>query len=172
MHPLRLAVAVSAISLAVPASAQAPLNANQQLARTIFQELVETNTSNMTSGTTVAAEAIAKRFRTAGFPDSDIFTGGVRADKFNVVLDLMAHLLKPAQQALTWDKGYFYPGPAVKNVPITMAPKASQDVIRDFGRAEYADWTAKRPHAQPLDAQAMVKAFHIWDTDVGAQKFK
>ena len=97
---------------------------------------------------------------------------GVPADKLNVVLDLMAHLLKPGQQALTWDKGYFYPGPAVKNVPITMAPKASQDVIRDFGRAEYADWTAKRPHAQPLDAQAMVKAFHIWDTEVGAQKFK
>src|SRR6266478_6462774 len=84
---------------------------------------------------------------------------GVPADKLNVVLDLMAHLLKPGQQALTWDKGYFYPGPAVKNVPITMAPTASQDVIRDYGRAEYADWTAKRPHAQPLDAQAMVKAF-------------
>ena len=97
---------------------------------------------------------------------------GVPADKLNVVLDLMAFLLKPAQEALTWDKGYFYPGPAVKNVPLTMAPKASQDVIRDFGRAEYADWTAKRPHAQPLDAQAMVKAFHIWDTEVGAQKYK
>lgn len=97
---------------------------------------------------------------------------GVSADKQSVVLDLMAHLLKPAQQALTWDKGYFYPGPAVKNVPITMAPKESQDVIRDFGRAEFAEWTTKQPHAQPLDAEAMVKAFKIWDTEVGAQKFK
>jgi len=97
---------------------------------------------------------------------------GVAADKSAVVFDLMAYLLKPAQQALTWDKGYFYPGPAVRNVPITMAPKESQDVIRDYGRAEYADWTAKRPHAQPLDAEAMVKAFKIWDTEVGAQKFK
>ncbi|HYW55625.1 MAG TPA: extracellular solute-binding protein [Polaromonas sp.] len=97
---------------------------------------------------------------------------GVSADKMPVVLDLMAHLLKPAQQALTWDKGYFYPGPAVKNVPLTMAPKESQDVIKEFGRSEYADWTAKRPHAQPLDAEAMVKAFKIWDLEVGAQKFK
>ena len=97
---------------------------------------------------------------------------GVPVERLNVVLDLMAHLLKPQQQAQTWDKGYFYPGPAVKNVPITMASKESQDVIKEFGRAEFADWTAKRPHAQPLDAEAMVKAFKIWDTEVGAQKFK
>ena len=97
---------------------------------------------------------------------------GVSAEKQNIVLDLMAHLLKPAQQALTWDKGYFYPGPAVKNVPITMATKESQDVIKEFGRAEFAEWTTKQPHAQPLDAEAMVKAFKIWDTEVGAQKFK
>src|SRR5450830_892908 len=97
---------------------------------------------------------------------------GVQADKLPVVLDLMAHLLKPQQQALTWDKGFFYPGPAVKNVPITMAPKESQDVIKEFGRSEFADWTAKQPHAQPLDAEAMVKAFRIWDQEVGAQKFK
>ena len=97
---------------------------------------------------------------------------GISAEKQNIVLDLMAHLLKPAQQALTWDKGYFYPGPAVKNVPITMATKESQDVIKEFGRPEFVEWTAKQPHAQPLDAEAMVKAFKIWDTEVGAQKFK
>lgn len=97
---------------------------------------------------------------------------GVPADKMPIVLDLMAHLLKPQQQALTWDKGYFYPGPAVKNVPLSMATKESQDVIKEFGRTEYAEWTAKQPHAQPLDAEAMVKAFRIWDLEVGAQKYK
>jgi putative spermidine/putrescine transport system substrate-binding protein len=96
---------------------------------------------------------------------------GVAADKLAVVLDLMAHLLKPKQQALTYDKGYFYPGPAVKNVPLSMAPQASQDVIKEFGRPEYEDWIAKRPHAQPLDSDAMVKAFRRWDEEVGAQKF-
>ena len=97
---------------------------------------------------------------------------GLQADKLPVVLNLMAHLLKPAQQALTYDKGYFYPGPAVKNVPLSMAPTESQNVIKEFGRTEFADWTAKQPHAQPLDADAMVKAFRIWDQEVGAQKFK
>lgn len=97
---------------------------------------------------------------------------GVPVDKQTIVWDVMAYLLQPAQQALTYDKGYFYPGPAVKDVPITMAPQASQDVIKEFGRPEYADWIANRPHAQPLESQALVKALRKWDEEVGAQKLK
>ncbi len=97
---------------------------------------------------------------------------GLSAEKQAVVIDVMAYLLKPAQQALTYDKGYFYPGPAIKNVPLTMAPKASQDVIKEFGRPEYAELIAKFPHVQPLEPQVMVKAFRIWDQEVGAQKLK
>jgi putative spermidine/putrescine transport system substrate-binding protein len=97
---------------------------------------------------------------------------GLSADKLAVVLDLMAYLLKPQQQALTYDKGYFYPGPAVKDVPVSMAPAESQEVIKEYGRPEYAEWTAKFPHVQPLDAKAMVEAFHKWDQEIGAQKTK
>src|SRR2546421_5964860 len=59
---------------------------------------------------------------------------GLSADKLAVVLDLMGFLLKPEQQALTYDKGYFYPGPAVKNGPVSMAPKERQDVIKESCR--------------------------------------
>jgi putative spermidine/putrescine transport system substrate-binding protein len=97
---------------------------------------------------------------------------GVTGEKLDVVLDLVAFLLKPEQQAMTYDKGYFYPGPAVKNVPVSMAPKESQDVIREFGRAEYDGWLAKFPHTQPLDSKPMVDAFRIWDQQVGAAKTK
>jgi putative spermidine/putrescine transport system substrate-binding protein len=97
---------------------------------------------------------------------------GLSADKLAVVLDLMAYLLKPQQQALTYDKGYFYPGPAVKDVPLSMAPPESQEVITEYGRPEYAEWTAKFPHVQPLEAKAMVEAFHKWDQEIGAQKTK
>jgi putative spermidine/putrescine transport system substrate-binding protein len=97
---------------------------------------------------------------------------GLTADKLAVVLDLMTYLLKPQQQALTYDKGYFYPGPAVKDVPLSMAPAESQDVIKEYGRPEYAEWTAKFPHVQPLEAKAMVEAFHKWDQEIGAQKTK
>ncbi|WP_394778911.1 extracellular solute-binding protein [Undibacterium sp.] len=97
---------------------------------------------------------------------------GLSAEKSKIVLDVMAYLLKPEQQALTYDKGYFYPGPAVKNVPLSMAPQSSQDVIKEFGRPEYAELLAKNPHVQPLDAQEMVKAFRIWDQEIGTQKAK
>jgi putative spermidine/putrescine transport system substrate-binding protein len=97
---------------------------------------------------------------------------GLSQEKLAVVLDLMAFLLKPEQQALTYDKGYFYPGPAVKNVSLSMAPKESQDVIKEYGRPEYDQWLARFPHAQPLDAKALVDAFRRWDQEIGAQKAK
>jgi putative spermidine/putrescine transport system substrate-binding protein len=97
---------------------------------------------------------------------------GVTGEKLAVVLDLMKFLLEPTQQAMTYDKGYFYPGPAVKDVPLSMAPKESQDVIKEFGRAEYDTWLAKYPHTQPLDTKAMVDAFRIWDQQIGTQKTK
>jgi len=97
---------------------------------------------------------------------------GVPAEKMNVVLELMAYMLKPEAQALTYDKGYFYPGPAVKGVTLDMAPKESQDAIKEFGRPEYEQWLAKFPHTQSLEAKHQVEMFRIWDQQVGAQKTK
>jgi putative spermidine/putrescine transport system substrate-binding protein len=97
---------------------------------------------------------------------------GVSAEKVNVVLDLMAYLLTPEAQAYTYDKGYFYPGPAVKNVPLSMAPKASQDAIKEFGRPEYDKWLSEFPHTQSLEAKAQVEMFRLWDQQVGAAKTK
>lgn len=65
---------------------QAPLTPDQQFAHDVYKQLIETNSSTMTAGTTDAAQEMAKRFRDAGFPESDIFLGGVQANKFNVVL--------------------------------------------------------------------------------------
>jgi putative spermidine/putrescine transport system substrate-binding protein len=97
---------------------------------------------------------------------------GVAPEKVAVVLDLMAYLLTPEAQAYTYDKGYFYPGPAVKNVPLSMAPKESQDAIKEYGRPEYEGWLAQFPHTQSLPPAAQVEAFRIWDQQVGAQKTK
>jgi putative spermidine/putrescine transport system substrate-binding protein len=97
---------------------------------------------------------------------------GVPPEKVAVVLDLMAFLLTPEAQAYTYDKGYFYPGPSVKNVPLSMAPKESQDAIKEYGRPEYEKWLAEFPHTQSLPPSAQVEAFRIWDQQVGAQKTK
>ncbi len=94
---------------------------------------------------------------------------GVPPEKVAVVLDLMAFLLTPEAQAYTYDKGYFYPGPAVKNVPLSMAPKESQDAVKEFGRAEYDKWLSEFPHTQSLPPSAQVEAFRIWDQQVGAK---
>ncbi|TAK13236.1 MAG: M20/M25/M40 family metallo-hydrolase, partial [Acidobacteria bacterium] len=82
---LAAATFVALAALTPQLSAQ-QLNPNQQLAKDIYKELLEYNTSNMTSGTTIAANAMAKRFRDAGFPEADIFLGGVRPDKHNLVV--------------------------------------------------------------------------------------
>jgi putative spermidine/putrescine transport system substrate-binding protein len=97
---------------------------------------------------------------------------GIADDKLAVLLDLMAYLLKPESQAFAYDEGYLYPGPAVKNVPISMAPKESQDIIREFGRPEYSDLIANNPIELPLTPDKMVLAFRRWDEMIGSKKGK
>jgi putative spermidine/putrescine transport system substrate-binding protein len=94
---------------------------------------------------------------------------GLSAAKMNLVLEMISFMMLPAQQAYTYDLGYFYPGPAVKDVPITMAPKKSQDAIAEFGRPEYAKLIADNPIELPLDAGPLVYAFNRWDQQVGAK---
>ena len=122
-----------------------------------------------------ALGVVPKHFNISGFKNMTwindtqymMVPKGLSSEKQNVVFDVMAHLLKREQQALTYDKGYFYPGPAVKNVPISLATDESKDVIRKFGRVEYTIWGLERPHVQPLSAQLIVKAFKIWDDEIG-----
>ena len=66
-------------------SANAPSNV---LARSIFQELIEINTTDSVGNVTTAAEAMAKRLRAAGFPDSDLAIAGPNARKKNLVVRL------------------------------------------------------------------------------------
>jgi acetylornithine deacetylase/succinyl-diaminopimelate desuccinylase-like protein len=88
---MRLIVAGVA-TLVVPAmlAAQAQqgtaLSPNQQLAHDIYKQLVEINTVDSVGSTTVAANAMAKRFLDAGFPASDIFQGGPKPEKGNLVV--------------------------------------------------------------------------------------
>jgi acetylornithine deacetylase/succinyl-diaminopimelate desuccinylase-like protein len=92
-HTLRSSLAALSVSLALPLGAQtrAPvytpgaLNANQQLAHDIYKQLIEIQTGVATGNITLAANAMAKRFRDAGIPERDIFVGGPRPEKFNVV---------------------------------------------------------------------------------------
>jgi putative spermidine/putrescine transport system substrate-binding protein len=97
---------------------------------------------------------------------------GVPDDKLAVLLDIVAWVMTPSQQAFTYDDGYFYPGPAVRDVPLSMAPQSSQDAIKEYGRPEYATLIADNPIETPLVPERMVDAFRIWDEQIGSKKTK
>lgn len=97
---------------------------------------------------------------------------GVSTDKQAAVLALLDWMLTPEQQAKAYDKGYFYPGPALKDVPLSMAPEESRQAVEEFGRPEYEALIAGNPLEVPLDAKALVEAFSKWDREVGGAKVK
>jgi acetylornithine deacetylase/succinyl-diaminopimelate desuccinylase-like protein len=67
-------------------SLQAQLNnADKQLARDIFQQLIDINTTESVGSMTAAAEAMAKRLRDAGFPASDVAVLGPDSRHGNMV---------------------------------------------------------------------------------------
>jgi putative spermidine/putrescine transport system substrate-binding protein len=97
---------------------------------------------------------------------------GLQDERLAVLIDIINFVMQKEQQAITYDKGYGYPGPSVKDVPLSMAPQESQDALKEFGRPEYDKLIAETPSEVPLDANQMVAAFRIWDETVGAKKTK
>ncbi|GGH20730.1 ABC transporter substrate-binding protein [Alsobacter metallidurans] len=97
---------------------------------------------------------------------------GLSNEKVAVLLDVMKFMLGKEAQAYTYDEGYFYPGPAVKDVPLSMAPAESQAAIKEFGRPEYEKLIAEVPLELPLEPEPMVAAFRRWDEEIGSKKTK
>lgn len=99
-----------------------------------------------------------------------IIPKGVSADVLSADLQLIAFMLQPKENAQAYDKGYFYPGPAVNGATLDMAPAESQQVIKQYGRAEYDGWIAQYPKQTSLPANDQVTAFDKWDQTVGNKK--
>src|SRR5205823_13276401 len=78
---------------------QSALSPEHQAARDIFKQLIEINTTDTPAGNvTTAAEAMAARFRAAGFPAEDISVIGPLPNKKNLVVRLHGrgqHQAKP-----------------------------------------------------------------------------
>jgi acetylornithine deacetylase/succinyl-diaminopimelate desuccinylase-like protein len=109
--------------------AQQGTSDSDRLGREILQELIETNTTHSTGSTTIAAERIAARFRSAGFPAADVMVLGSADKKGNLVVRyrspsrvrkpvlLLAHLDVVEARREDWSfdpftlleqEGYFY----------------------------------------------------------------
>jgi putative spermidine/putrescine transport system substrate-binding protein len=94
---------------------------------------------------------------------------GVSDDKLAVLLAMTSYMLTKPAQATTYDKGYFYPGPAVAGVTLDVAPADSQAVIKEFGRPMYDELIANTPTETPLPADKLIYAFQRWDQQIGAK---
>ena len=89
MKTIALILACLAASLCCtsPAQSQAPLSPEHQAAHDIFKELIEINTTDTPAGNvTTAAEAMAARFRAAGFSSEDVHVLGPLPNKKNLVV--------------------------------------------------------------------------------------
>ena len=69
---MRLLSAALVATAFTVAGAQTPLTPHQRVAREVYSELISINTADSVGSVTRAAEAMAKRFRAAGFPESDV----------------------------------------------------------------------------------------------------
>jgi putative spermidine/putrescine transport system substrate-binding protein len=99
-----------------------------------------------------------------------IIPKGVSDDQLIAALRLIAFMLTPEQQAVTYDQGYFYPGPAVKGVSLSQAPASSRQAIASYGDPQFDGWIAGSPIKNSLPATAQVTAFDLWDKKIGATK--
>ena len=117
-------IALIAFLVAAPAAD----DAMRPLARDIFKQLVEINTTDSVGSTSAAAEAMAQRLRDAGFPAEDIQVLGPNPRKGNMVaryrgagtgkpILLIGHLDVVEARAADWSMdpfqfvekdGYFY----------------------------------------------------------------
>ena len=84
----RLRSSITAVGLAFATSVVLPAQngPNEIRAREIFKQLVEIDTTEANGNTTRAAEAMAQRFRAAGFPAVDIHVFGPSPRKGNLVV--------------------------------------------------------------------------------------
>lgn len=95
---------------------------------------------------------------------------GIAPERVAVLLDLINYILTKPAQAMTYDKGYFYPGPSVRDVPLSMAPADDQAVLKEYGRGDfYPKLFAETPMDTQLDPKPLIYAFNRWDKEIGAK---
>jgi acetylornithine deacetylase/succinyl-diaminopimelate desuccinylase-like protein len=82
---LRALTACFVVLLIAPTFAKAQVGPFQSLGRDLLKELIETNTTHSTGSVTLAAERMAARLVTAGFPKADVQIVGQAEKKRNLV---------------------------------------------------------------------------------------
>ncbi|HVH59253.1 MAG TPA: M20/M25/M40 family metallo-hydrolase, partial [Candidatus Sulfotelmatobacter sp.] len=79
-------VVFSCIGSFVPRAGAQNLSPADQMARDIFKQLIEINTTDSVGNVSTAAEAMAERLRNAGFAEDDLHVAGPNDRKRNLVM--------------------------------------------------------------------------------------
>ena len=87
-HSFRAMMLLCGTLVAAAASAGQSRELVNQEARAIFKELIEINTTDSAGNVTLAAEAMARRLREAGYPEKDVLVAGPNERKKNLVARL------------------------------------------------------------------------------------
>ena len=87
MLKTRTWLSIACLSLAISCSAQLD-DQTKQFAHDVFKQLIDINTTDSVGNITTASQAMAERFRAAGFPDSDMQILGPNDRKKNLVVRL------------------------------------------------------------------------------------
>lgn len=95
---------------------------------------------------------------------------GLDQEKIDAVILLLEYMLQPEVNAIAYDNGYFYPGPAVEGATLDLAPEDSQAAMSEYGRDFYDQLIADTEVVVPLPAEELVTAFDIWDREIGSNK--
>ncbi len=86
MRGLRQFVCCGVVGWTLCSLAQKPDVAERTLARAVFQQLIETDTTHSTGSTTKAAELVRERLLEAGFAAGDMEIVGPKPDRMNLVV--------------------------------------------------------------------------------------
>jgi acetylornithine deacetylase/succinyl-diaminopimelate desuccinylase-like protein len=92
---LLLGVLAGSGAAQTPAAYTPPDAATQSLAKGIFKQLIEINTTDSVGSVTAASKAMEQRFLEAGFPASDVYVGGPNERKENLVVRYRGTGAKP-----------------------------------------------------------------------------
>jgi len=88
-RPTFAVLAAMLVSVSAPSLGRAQgVDPHRRLARDVFKELIEINTTDSVGSTTRAAEAMAARLKAAGFPEGDVQVLGPNERKGNLVARL------------------------------------------------------------------------------------
>lgn len=106
--------------------------------------------------------------------DSNFFCIPKGLDEQDVELGLlfMEFCLSSEIQPLMYATGFMYPGPVIEGITLADAPQESQDALNPVITQDLLDGIKNFPHEGPMSTTNLVKAFEMWDTEVGTAKIK